>query len=259
MTEVQQEFHKSFIGVKACPEQWVSHGVYLPRTFLLVPHLPRQGRDHALYICVMWKDCLDTFLFPSHYLRGTLVIVILLDCMTPALLCLCPCLYTPACHCHNHLIRACLHPVLVDTCLLLHTFFLYWSYLSCAIMSSQKLPLQCHLPPTTSITFPAPSTTTLHGYTASSTTNFVIWGSTVDSTVVGGVLYWEGHSSLYPSMFHIPHSIETLMHADTHTLGLRLLAFYLASKTENQKTPHTCLYQPHRGYCLHCPSSTPHM
>jgi hypothetical protein len=116
-------------------------------------------------------------------------------------------------------------------------FFLYCSYLSCATMSSQKLPLQRHLPPATSITFPAPSRTTLHGYTASSTTNFVIWGSNIDSTVVGGVLDWDGHSSLYPSVFHIPRSTETLTHACTHTLGLRLLAFYSASKTENRKTP----------------------
>jgi hypothetical protein len=54
---------------------------------------------------------------------------------------------------------------------------------------------------------PASSRTTLHGYTASLNTNFVIRGSTMDSTVVGGVLYWEG-TLHYILLFRIPHSVE---------------------------------------------------
>jgi hypothetical protein len=46
------------------------------------------------------------------------------------------------------------------------------------------------------------------------------------------------------------HSNETLTYACTHTLRLRLLALYSASKTDNRKTPQTCLYQPHGDYCL---------
>jgi hypothetical protein len=39
-------------------------------------------------------------------------------------------------------------------------------------------------------------------------------------------------------------------YAWTHTRRLRLLAFYSASITDNQKPPHTCLYQPRGGSCL---------
>jgi hypothetical protein len=34
------------------------------------------------------------------------------------------------------------------------------------------------------------------------------------------------------------------------TLRLRLPAFYSASKNPDTKTPHTCISQPHGGYCL---------
>jgi hypothetical protein len=38
---------------------------------------------------------------------------------------------------------------------------------------------------------------------------------------------------------------ETLTYDCTPMIGLRMLAFCFASKTDKQKTPHTCPYQPH--------------
>jgi hypothetical protein len=38
------------------------------------------------------------------------------------------------------------------------------------------------------------------------------------------------------------------MSARTHSFGYACFLFRL--KTYNQKDPHTCLYQPHGGYCL---------
>jgi hypothetical protein len=58
------------------------------------------------------------------------------------------------------------------------------------------------------------------------------WDSKVNGAPAGNTV---------PSVLHIPHSTETLTHACTHTVRLRLLAFCSASKTNNQKAPHTCL------------------
>jgi hypothetical protein len=43
---------------------------------------------------------------------------------------------------------------------------------------------------------------------------------------------------------------ETLTDACTHTLVFHMLAFHSVSNSDNTKPPHTCLYQPHGGYCL---------
>ncbi len=69
---------------------------------------------------------------------------------------------------------------------------------------------------------------------------------------LGGLLYWGagyfiwGFASLHSYLLHIPHFTVTLTYACTHTLRLRLLAFYFALKyPTNPKTPHTCLYPSH--------------
>jgi hypothetical protein len=86
--------------------------------------------------------------------------------------------------------------------------------------------------------------------TATLTTNFANSGLTTDLTLLGGVYCFIVLFILFPNVLHIPHSIETLTYACTHTLVLRVLALYSASKPTTQKTPHTCLYQPHDGYHL---------
>jgi hypothetical protein len=170
---------------------------YHPLTQRFSPAKGLEVQVHHLISLGGWNDVIHLSIYlPCDNLKGTLIIIILVDCMTPALLCLCPCLYTPVCHCHISVRRAACTLYLVIHVCYFTFFFLYSPYLSCETMSRQKLPLQRHLPPATSITSPAPSRTTLHGYTASSTTNFVIRGSNIDSTGVGGILYREGHSSL---------------------------------------------------------------
>ncbi len=112
-------------------------------------------------------------------------------------------------------------------------------------LKSCRCSATCHPPP------PSPPLL-LPGQlcTASSTTHFVIWGCTIDSTGTGGLLYWEGHSSLCPSVFHIPHSIETLTHACTHTHRLRLPAFCSVLKTPKQK-PHTHVFPSHMVFIVY--------
>jgi hypothetical protein len=95
----------------------------------------------------------------------------------------------------------------------------------------------------------SPSRTTRHGYMATPTTTVYYLGLATDITLRGGVNSLGGLLLTFPDDLRSP---NICLHANAR---LGLPAIYSASKNPETKTPHTCLSQPHGGYCLPVPAS----
>jgi hypothetical protein len=78
---------------------------------------------------------------------------------------------------------------------------------------------------------------------------FIIWGLTTGITLRGGVLFIGRGTFNYVLMTYTV-LIYVCMYTETP-----IACFLFRLKNPDTKTPHTCLSQPHGGYCLHVFSS----